>query len=428
MVIVREYVPAFRRYDPAVVAALGRIERARGIIDSAKVLPAQEDILRRDALVGSVHYSNLSEGNELPVIEALRAVDEELAPTDKSKLELVNYVEALKLIERRQSAGTITYIGDFLLELHGVLTKGLGRPSADVRGFQPHHEGAWRDGQVVVRDAIAIYHVPPPSDEVEELMLARLDWLERKRLTGEYPVPILAGVAHFEIAEVHPFADYNGRAARLLETAIFFREDFIARRLFSPERYHAENRDAYFAALRSYQRTRTLDEWLAYHVNGLAQEFDRVATRVEELNRLTQALPLPVQLTPVQERAIAELTTGATVEIRVGAFARDIGVGRDRVSNELNELDKLAILRAEGATRNRVFKLRRPWSAARPGTGGRPREWDEARIRGELTALIGVVGRWPTRKDFETAGKLGLYVAMSRHGGVKRWRNELGHS
>lgn len=426
MVIVPDYIPSFRRYDATVVEALGRIERARGIIDSAQVLPAQEDILRRDALVGSVHYSNLIEGNELPRIEALRAVEEELAPTDRSKLELVNYVEALKFIEQRCVAGAIAYTDTFLLELHGVLTKGLGRPSSDGRGFQPHHEGAWRDGQVVVRDALAIYHMPPPNDEVEGLMLARLDWLERKRVLGEYPVPILAGIAHFEVAEVHPFADYNGRAARLFETAIFFRESFIARRMFSPERYYAENRDAYIAALRTYQsNNRNLSEWLEYYVAGLVQEFERVAARVQELNQLTQSLSLPIQLTKVQERAIAELTMGVKADIRIGAFAKEIGIGRDRVSDELNELGKLGILKAEGMTRDRSFKLRRR-RATPVATAGRPRTWDEARIRGELTTLINQTGRWPTRSEFEAA-RPGLYVAVSRRGGVAHWRREFGY-
>jgi Fic family protein len=426
MTVKPDYIPAFRRYDPAVVDALGRIERARGIIDSAQVLPAQEDILRRDAIVGSVHYSNMLEGNELPVIEALRAVEEELEPTNKSKLELVNYVEALKFIEERDAVGTITYMDSFLLELHGVLTKGLGRPPVNGRGFQPHHEGAWRDGQVVVADPIAIYHMPPPKEEVEGLMLARLDWLERKRLTGEYPVPILAGIAHFEVAEVHPFADYNGRAARLFETAIFFRENFIARRLFSPERYYAENRDDYLEALRTYQRnSRNLSAWLEYYAIGLAQEFERVATRVVDLNRVTQALPLPIQLTTVQERAVAELTTGAKREIHVGSFAKEIGIARGRVSGELNELGKLGILNAEGSTRDRKFKLRGRRTTPAVGVG-RPRAWDEARIRGELTALVAQMGRWPTRKEFEAA-QSGLYVAMSRHGGVARWRHEFGY-
>lgn len=427
MVSTPDYIPAFRRYDPVVVDAIGRIERARGIIDSAQVLPAQEDILRRDALVGSVHYSNLIEGNELPLIEALRAVDEELAPTDRSKLELVNYVEALKFIERRQRASTIVYSPGFLEELHGVLTKGLGRPSPDGRGFQPHHEGKWRDGQVVVGDALAIYHVPPPKDAVPGLMDARLGWLEQKRTSEEYPVPIVAAVAHFEIAEVHPFADYNGRAARLFETAIFFRENFIARRLFSPERFYAENRDAYLEALRTYQRTRNLNDWLPYYTGGLAQEFERVAERVQQLNRVTQALSLPLQLTSVQERAVADLTTGHKSEIRPGAFATELGVARDRVSGDLNELEKLGILRAEGTTRNRRFKLRRPRASPRTGIAGRPRRWDEPRIRAELTAFVADVGGWPSRKDFEAAGRMGLYVAMSRHGGVKRWRNQLGY-
>jgi Fic family protein len=424
---VPDFVPPFRRYDPAVVDAIGRIERARGIIDSAQVLPAQEDILRRDALVGSVHFSNLIEGNELPLIEALRAVDEELAPTDKSKLELVNYVEALKLIERRQQAGAIAYTPDFLKELHGVMTKGLGRPSSDGRGFQPHHEGEWRDGQVIVGDALAIYHMPPSKDDVPSLMEARLDWLERKRTSDEYPVPIIAAVAHFEVAEVHPFADYNGRAARLFETAIFFRENFIARRLFSPERFYAENRDAYFAALRTYQRTHNLNDWLPYYVQGLAQEFERVAERVQQLNRVTESLPQPIQLTPVQEQAVADLTTGAKAEIRIGAFATETGIGRDRVSDDLNELANLGILRAEGTTRNRVFKLRRPRATAGTRTTGRPQTWDETRIRAELAALVAEVGGWPARKDFDKAGKIGLYVAMSRYGGVRRWRREFGY-
>ena len=46
-----DYVPAFNRYPPVVVQAFGRIERARGAIESAELLPAQEDVLRRDAQV-----------------------------------------------------------------------------------------------------------------------------------------------------------------------------------------------------------------------------------------------------------------------------------------------------------------------------------------------------------------------------------------
>ena len=52
--------------------ALFRIGEALGTIRAARILPAVEDQLRSSARVGTVHYSNLIEGNELPAIEAER--------------------------------------------------------------------------------------------------------------------------------------------------------------------------------------------------------------------------------------------------------------------------------------------------------------------------------------------------------------------
>src|SRR5438034_574205 len=312
------YIPAFERYPPAILRAFGRIERARGSIEAAFLLPAQEEILRRDAKVGSIHYSNLIEGNELSRLEALRAVEHELPPDDRAKLELVNYVAALDFIGGVYREGTIEYSSDFLKRLHGILTKGLGRE--DSR-FKRRHEGEWRDGVVAVGDAIAVFHVAPDPDEVPALMDDRMEWLERKRDNADYPAPILAGVAHFEVSEVHPFADYNGRAARLLAIAVLRREEFVERPLFSLERYYAEDRDAYLAALRAIKETRHLDEWLTYYVTGLAVEFERLAAKVRDLNAVTQALPLPLQLSALQERAIAALTVDGRQALTLGEFA-----------------------------------------------------------------------------------------------------------
>jgi Fic family protein len=199
--------------------------------------------------VGSVHYSNVIEGNELPMLEAARAVDHELESDTKAKLELVNYVAALDFIDDRQSAGSITCTPAFLKELHGVMSRGLGRPGTR---FEPRHEGDWRDGRVEVGDALAVYHVAPGEShtEVDALMAERLEWLESKRSNSEYLPPIIAAVAHFEVAEVHPFADYNGRSARLFAHGVLVREGYDNRRLFSPERYCADDRDSYRSTAR----------------------------------------------------------------------------------------------------------------------------------------------------------------------------------
>lgn len=414
------YFPAFNRYPPDVMRAFGRIERARGMIEAAHILPAQEEVLRREARVGSIHYSNLIEGNELPRVEALRAVEGELEPTDRAKLELVNYVAALDVIEDRHRTNAIRYTPEFLKQLHGVMTKGLGREEAR---FKPHHEGEWRDGKVVVADALHVYHVAPPAEDVPNLMADRLDWLERQSGNPDYPAPILAGVAHFEIAEVHPFADYNGRVARLFAVAVFYRERFmdLDRALFSPERFYAEDKDAYLDALRAIKRMRTLNDWLSYFVTGLAVEFERVAENVLELNRLTASLPLPLQLTRNQERAIAALTVDGRRDLTIGEYAGLVDVSERTASRELNALVDAGVLRARGATRDRRFVL----ASSSHRAGGRPTKWTEERIDRELTEFVESLGHWPKYSDFETADRLPLYAAVMRTGGLERWRGEI---
>jgi Fic family protein len=413
------YIPAFNRYPPAILQAFGRIERARGIIESATILPAQEEILRRDALVGSIHYSNVIEGNELSRLEALRAVKHELPPDDRAKLELVNYVAAIDFLRDRQGSGGIRYSAWFLKHLHSILTKGLGREDAR---FKPRHEGEWRDGAVTVGDQLHLYHVAPDPDRVDALMTARLDWLERKREDPAYPAPILAGLAHFEVTEVHPFADYNGRVARLFALSVFYRENFVDRPLFSPERYYAEDKDAYYAALRAIKLTHHLDEWLTYFAAGLAEEFERVAAKVQNLNALTRELELPLELSPGQEKAIAALTVEGRRDLTIPEYTRLAGVSSRTASRELNALVIAGVLRARGTTRDRRFVIAQSGASV----GGRPRVWSDERIRRELGALVEQVGGWPSYTDFQRAKLLPLYAAMARTGGADRWRVEIG--
>lgn len=298
------------------------------------------------------------------------------------------------------------------------MTKGLGRPDSP---FKLHHEREWRDGEVVVKDAIKIYHVAPEQDEVAELIAARMAWLENKRANPDYPTPILAGIAHFEVAEVHPFADYNGRTARLFATAVFYRESFLRRPLFFPERYYAEDKDSSSAALRAIKRTHNLDDWLAYFVDGLAVEFERVAEKVKALAAVTRVLPLPLQLTTTQERAIALLTTDRRSNLAVAELAEAAGVSARTASRGLNDLAAAGVLRAAGKTRDRRFRLAAKDSSA----GGRPRTWSERRVEEELHRLVGWLGRWPTYRDFQRENQLPLYAAMQRTGGSRCWAERI---
>ena len=104
----RSFSANYRRYTPQATDLLMRISAALGTIGGARILPAVADQLRASAKAGTVHYSNLIEGNQLPFVEAERAARGELAPDTRAKIELVNYVAALDLIDERLADGRWT--------------------------------------------------------------------------------------------------------------------------------------------------------------------------------------------------------------------------------------------------------------------------------------------------------------------------------
>jgi len=420
------YYPRFTRYPAEIVNRLMRIAAARTVIDEARILPAQEDELRRKALVGTIHYSTLIEGNELPIIDAERAVKGELEPTTKAKRELVNYVRALEWVDERFAAGEITYSGDFLKELHGILMHDLGVPGAM---FAPEHEGEWRPGEAVVGDQLGnVYHAAPSPNDVPRLINELCVYLEQKRVQGnDYPGPILAGVAHYELTDIHPFADGNGRVARLFVVAILFREGYVSRRLFSAERYYAMDKDGYYDALRSVRRnTNNMEQWLLYFADGLAQEFERVADRVRELNGLTQQLARTIQLSRNQEQAVAALTTGDRYEISRADYEQLAGIKRTQAKADLAGLVKAGILRAVGSGPSTRYRLAIQTATNGGGARGPAPTWTENRIEAELRTFLAGRQDWPTPGEFRAAGKMALYQAASRRGGIARWIAQLG--
>ena len=185
------------------------------------------------------------------------------------------------------------------------------------------------------------------------------------------------------------------------------------------------DRDAYVTALRAVKTTRNLDAWLTYYTGGLAEEFERVADRVSALNLQAGRLPA-VQLTPHQEKAVAELTTGARAFITRAEFEDLTGLRKTQAAAELGALVEAGVFRSVGQGFGRRYELAGRSSSA--GRRGPAPHWTEERVRAELQALTAEFGRFPTPVEFRSDGKWGLYLAASRLGGIRRWRSEIGVS
>jgi Fic family protein len=417
----------YRRYTPEVAELLMRISTALGTVRAARVLPAVADELRASARVGTVHYSNLIEGNQLPMIAAERATRGALAADTKAKIELVNYVNALDLIDARVDSGTLELTPEFLRELHGVTTKGLGRE--DDPHFKPHHEGEWRDGVAVIVDQLTqqVLHEGPSPEEVEPRMHSMFEWMHTKRDTQ--PAFVIAGVMHYGITDIHPFADGNGRTARLFQAAVLTHAQVLPGRMFSFERYYAEDRTAYYSALRSVrERTFNMEFWLEYFLRGLAEEYERVASTVVDLGQFANgAFRQPLRLSRSQERGLTRLRLEGRREFTRRDYEAAAGVARSGANSELQALVRHGVLDVHGRGSNTTYAFAGSTRSTTPTSrAGRKTTWTEHAIEHELRRWLADRPSWPPYSEFVAADKRDLYAAASRNGGVARWRRIMG--
>ena len=133
-------------------------------------------------------------------------------------------------------------------------------------------------------------------------------------IVGELPVPVIAALAHYQFATIHPYLDGNGRTARLLTTLLLHRSGYGLNGIYSLEEYYALNLHGYYAGLslgpsHNYYFGRAdadITPFIEYFCFGMADAFANVRMRAEEASRTqpTDQGPLLRRLSPQQRNAL----------------------------------------------------------------------------------------------------------------------------
>lgn len=261
---------------PATTRALMRIEAIRDSIENLPISPRMLARLRETARMTSTHASTRIEGNRLTreqVTEVL-ASDQRFPGRERDEAEVKGYYAALAATEGiAKKSRALTE--DAIRRLH-ALVMGGGRTKVRPTPY--------RDGQNVIRDGRsgAIVYLPPQAKHVPGLMRALVAWL--KAPPEKWPTPILAAVAHYQFATIHPYFDGNGRTARLLTTLVLQRGGYALKGLYSLEEYYARDLRGYYEALtigpshNYYEGGADADitPWVDYFVTGMLDALQNV--------------------------------------------------------------------------------------------------------------------------------------------------------
>ena len=265
---------------PKIMDCIMRIESVKEKALHLPITPTILSSLRETARLYTTHYSTMIEGNRLNTkqIETVLKHDGHFPGREREEHEVKGYYAALTQLEQ-WVARDMRITEQMIKSLH-ALVMGDGRSKIKPTEY--------RDGQNVIKDGRtkAIIYLPPEAPDVAPLMKAMLSWIDNNQL----PCPLVAAIAHYQFATIHPYYDGNGRTARLLTTLILHLGGYDLKGLYALEEYYACNLGAYYEAIsvgksHNYYMGRAeadITKWIEYFIEGMAKSFEKVLTLMKE--------------------------------------------------------------------------------------------------------------------------------------------------
>src|SRR5207302_2165650 len=144
---------------------------------------------------------------------------------------VANYLAGLRCVERNAHRSAVAH--GAVLELRGIMGGGV---------MDQGMAGRYRKIRVRVGD-----YVDPPPEKVQLMMSDLLGWWNKR--AARISSILSSAILHHRFEVIHPFADGNGRAGRMLSLWELYRRGFDNHHIFSIDEFYWENRPRYCAAL-----------------------------------------------------------------------------------------------------------------------------------------------------------------------------------
>jgi Fic family protein len=262
------------RISAKTIRKLLQIEELKTAVEKLPITLSLLKSLRETALLNSTHYSTQIEGNllTLPEVAAVKA-GKRIPERERDETEVRNHFAAFALMEKLAKARQAVREND-IKYMHGLVMIGKMKSSA------------YRAQQNVIRESGSgrIVYLPPEPKDVAKLTQELVQWINLQLEDGDMPVPIIAAIAHYQFATIHPYMDGNGRMARLLATLILRGHGYDLKGIYSLDEHYAKDLASYYRALtvgsHNYYGGRAeadVSQFVDYFCAGLEDAFRKVS-------------------------------------------------------------------------------------------------------------------------------------------------------
>ncbi|MEX2447404.1 MAG: Fic family protein [Solirubrobacterales bacterium] len=304
--------------------------------------------LRRELEAEAIAHSTRIEGVPVTVDQVRRILGgdppAEVAASDRDLVE--GYRDAVVLAQRRADDPGFVWHRAELIALQGSAMRGT--PVA----------GALRGGEVYIARGSEVVFTPPPATQVPALLDAAC---ERAEALGAGAHPALAAAwIHVAVAAIHPFADGNGRTARLCTTLAMCRGGRPAPFASSLEEWWGNHTTDYYAAFgclgSRFDDDADVTPFVAAHLRAQLAQARALDLREAAERRLWRLCAVLAESHSLPERAgnaLWEAFFGREVSARYYGEVCDVSPATAR--NDLAALVAAGAFEASGRTRGRTY-------------------------------------------------------------------------
>ena len=196
-----DYKPPFTITNE-ILAYVSSISEKIGRISAISNLESKPH-LRRNNRIKSIHSSLKIEANSLSLGQVRDVISGKAVLGEQKEIQEVK--NAYAVYERFSEIQPFSIKSIKLF--HGIMTKYVVKESGD---FRRGEEGVFNGDECIF--------MAPPAQFVPQLMDDLFTWMKEEK-KNVHPL-IMSSVFHYEFVFIHPFADGNGRMARLWHTAM----------------------------------------------------------------------------------------------------------------------------------------------------------------------------------------------------------------
>lgn len=284
--------------------------------ENLKSIPEIEEKIRRDSRLKSAIYS---------------AKIEDIDTTDNTKEEIQNLLKAYHFIYNSENNTPLSI--ELVKELHLKTMQNLSPMAGKFR------QEPWA---IFDQNGNAI-HLAPPYFKVPELMQEFVNYINS---LSDHPV-IISAISQFIFEKIHPFADGNGRAGRLISAYILKQNSYHLRGLIHFEEYTDSHRQAYYYAL---EPSSDMTEFIEYFLKSLVTTGKLI---LKQLQQPATAGPL----LPFRRLEILNIITdhpNCSFDFLQRRFA---SVNSKTLHYDIKKLIDLSLITKIGSTRGALYKI-----------------------------------------------------------------------